>query len=203
MKKKTGIFPVLLLLLLVGGFLIIRQSFQPLPEEKRNLSTMDIRMQVDVPDTAGRTPIVRTFTREEFDKKDEKERERLKEVVNGNIEGDVPALVREKGRDFIALYFLKTDTSAPSDGALVSPDALPEIRLSVLETLYSREEPKVITDTVTETEEGKYRYEISGYLDETQRPEDSEMEAMYIQVRYQIDGTGYVSVFAINTLESR
>ncbi len=207
MKNKIS-FLIIILLIIAGVFVYINWTFQPLSENKRNMSTSDIKMTVILKDTANRTPIIRTYTKEEFDKLDESGIARVKEVVNGNIEGDVPALKIENGIGPIEITFEKTENKGKEETAIkVIPEDVPEIKISVLETLYSDNKPKEIIDSLTESEEGKYVYEIKKYL-HTQKIQIDEMkefyaESMYIQIHYQIDGENYVSIFAINTIQDK
>lgn len=208
MKNKIS-FLIIILFIIVGVFVYINWTFQPLSENKRNMSTSDIKMTVILKDTANRTPIIRTYTKEEFDKLDESGIARVKEVVNGNIEGDVPALKIENGIGPIEITFEKTENKGKEETAIkVIPEDVPEIKISVLETLYSDNKPKEIIDSLTESEEeGKYLYEIKKYL-YTQKIQIDEMkefyaESMYIQIHYQIDGENYVSIFAINTIQDK
>lgn len=207
LKNKIS-FLIIILFIIVGVFVYINWTFQPLSENKRNMSTSDIKMTVILKDTANRTPIIRTYTKEEFDKLDESGIARVKEVVNGNIEGDVPALKIENGIGPIEITFEKTENKGKEETAIkVIPEDVPEIKISVLETLYSDNKPKEIIDSLTESEEGKYVYEIKKYL-HTQKIQIDEMkefyaESMYIQIHYQIDGENYVSIFAINTIQDK
>lgn len=204
MKKKI-LFSILMVFLIISGvFIYINMKFKPLSEDKRNISTSDVKMVVGLKDVANRTPIIRTYTKEEFDKMDANKIERIKEIVNGNVEGDVPALKIENGKGPIEISFEKIEDKT---AIKLIPDNIPEIKISVLETLYSKEEPKEIIDSLGETQEGKYLYEIKKYLNtkDTLLDENLEfnMESMYIEVYYEIGNEKYVSIFAINTVQDK
>ena len=99
-RKKLIIIGSLLALftiIIIGIFIYLDWSLTPLPEIKRNISSSDIKIIVDFPDRANRTPIIRTYTKEEFINFNQKEIEKIKDTINGNIEGDIPALVLENG----------------------------------------------------------------------------------------------------------
>lgn len=205
MKKKI-VLALLILLIIVSALLIYMYwSTQPLDEDKRNLSTSDVQMIVTVKDTANRTPIVRTYTKEEFDRLDEKGMKDVRETVNGKREGDVPALEILKGKGKMEFSFVTSNPEAGDDvHQPFVPKETPTIKISVLETLYSDEIPKEINDSLNESEGGIYFYEVERYLN-TEKvlvDEDKEVyqESMYIEVHYQHDNESYVSVFAINTL---
>lgn len=204
MKKKILFSILTIFVIILGIFTYINYSLKPLPENKRNISTSDVNVTVKLKDAVNRTPIIRTYTKEEFKKMDENEIARIKEIVNGNIEGDVPALKIENGKGSIEISFEKIENKTT---VKVIPENIPEIKISVLETLYSKDEPKEIIDSLTETEEGKYLYEIKKYLnvEETYLDENVEfnMESMYIEIYYEIDNEEYVSIFAINTIQDK
>jgi len=67
--KKILLSMMTIIIIISAGFIFINGLFKPLPEEKRNLSTSNIKMLVNV--ESNRIAIVRTYTKEEFDKFDE------------------------------------------------------------------------------------------------------------------------------------
>lgn len=206
MKKKTTWFILLAIAVIAAIFLYMQWTLKPLPEAKRNQSTTDITMIVGVRDTADRTPIIRTYTLDEYDAMDSKQIARVREVVNGNIEGDVPAVKLENGRSRIDFSF--ADTSDGRNAVPIIPDTVPDIRITSLETLYSEEEPVELSDTLAEGEkEGSYYYTIQRYQNFEGKSLDGNeefyVEALYIEIQFVIDGESYVSLFAINTLEAR
>ncbi|MCK9444948.1 MAG: hypothetical protein M0Q14_10535 [Tissierellaceae bacterium] len=140
---------------------------RPLPEEKRNLSTTNIKMLVDITDKVNRSPIVRTYTKEEFDKFNENQLRKIKNIVKGNIEGDVPTLKIEDELGTIEISF---ETIEKNDGFTVTgktvPDDIPSIKILALPTLYSKEEPKMINGKFIESKtQGVYSCEINRYFD--------------------------------------
>lgn len=206
-KGKKVLFSILIVfLLIVGVSLYINWATTPLPEDKRNISNTDVKMLIDIPDVADRTPIIRTYTKEEFDNFNEKEREKIRDMVSGSIEGDVPALKIENGTGILKISFEKIEKNGEERKAVKAiPDDVPKIKISALETLYSREEPKEINDSLIESEEGIYLYEVKRYLNQDRIYHDKDdeffMEGIFIEVNYEINREKYVSFFAINTLE--
>lgn len=78
----------------------------------------------------------------------------------------------------------------------------------MIETLYSKEKPKVINDSLIKSEvEGTYFYEINRYYnqDEIYHNEHGDffMESMFIEVTCEIGTKSYVSIFAINTIQNK
>jgi len=206
---KKILFSILSIGIIITGVLIyINWSFKPLPEEKRNMSTSNVRMLVNMEDIDWRTPIIRTYTKEEFDSFDENEMNKVKGIVSGNVEGDVPILKIENGIGMVEVSFEKIDKG---DGfeviGKIIPDDFPKIKISALDTLYSKEEPKIINDVMAKRKEtgATYRYEIKRYFKEGEiyHNENDElfMESMFIEINYEINKESYVSIFAINTIE--
>lgn len=213
MKKitlgKKILFSILIIGIIISAVLIyIDWSLKPLPEEKRNISTSNVRMLINMEDTNWRTPIIRTFTKEEFDSFDENQIHKIKGIVNGNVEGDLPAFKIENGMGILEVSFEKTDKNNDFEViAKIIPDKLPKIKISALESLYSKEEPKEINGSFTESEEmeGIYLYEIKKYSNKDEiyhsETDDFFMESMFIEINYEVNKESYVSVFAINTIE--
>ncbi|MFA5576450.1 MAG: hypothetical protein WC983_04140 [Tissierellaceae bacterium] len=212
MDRKTIKRKIILTILIIIPFILaklvhINWSPKPLPEEKRNISTTNIRMLVDITDRASRSPIVRTYTKEEFEKFDEKQLRRIMNLVSGNVEGDAPTLRMEDeiGRIEISFEMIEKNDGFTVTGKIV-PDDIPSIRILALSTLYSKEEPKIINGKLIENEtQGKYLCEINRYFDIDEiyhsDNDDFTMESMFIEVSYEINNKAYVSIFAINTLE--
>lgn len=168
----------------------VNQSTKALPEEKRIISISDDKMMVALGD--WRTPIIRTYTKEEYNSFTEKELDEIKDIINGNIEGDVPALRLEGGKGLLLIHFLNKEE------AKIKPESVAKIKLFILDSLFSEEEPIVIEDIFTENqdEEGIYLYEVESYL-------PSFHESIYIEVEYMIGGEEYVSVFGIDVIDDR
>lgn len=191
LSGKKVLIPIIVVILIAAAALAyINQTTKALPEEERIISISDDKMMVALGD--WRTPIIRTYSKEEYNDFTEKELDKIKDIINGNIEGDVPALRLEDGKGLLLIHFLNKEE------AKTKPDTVPKIKLFVLDSLFSEEEPIVIDDIFTENqdEEGIYLYEVESYL-------PSFHESIYIEVEYVIDGEEYVSVFGINVIDDR
>lgn len=153
-----------------------------------------------------RAPIIRTYSKKEFDNFDENEINKIKDIVNGNIEGDVPLLKIENGRGILEISFEMIEKSNDFKvTAKIIPKDIPKIKISVLETLYSKEEAKEINDSLIKGEkEGIYLYEIKKYFNQGEIYHNENdgffMESMFIEINYEIDKESYISIFAINTM---
>lgn len=82
-KILISILIIFIFILVVVTY--INWSLKPLPEEKRNISTTNVKMLVDIASSENRTPIIRTYTKEEFDNFHENELKKIKNIVKGNI----------------------------------------------------------------------------------------------------------------------
>ena len=211
-KKMFTIIGSLLsvfLIILIGFYILISHQLKPLPEAKRNISTTNAKMLVEMKDVANRTPIVRTYSKEEFDNFDEKEIKKIRDIVNGNIEGDIPALRLENGTGILSFTFGKKDEKGVF--TKTSPDNIPEIKIFV-SNYASQKGEKEINDLFmeTENEEGVYLYKIKRYFNEFSEDEKAFyeddkffMEFMNIEISYEIDKEKYVSVFSIHSVEDK
>ncbi len=200
-------FILFLAIVLAAILIYINWTTTPLPENKRNISTTDIKMIADIPDVANRTPIIRTFTKNEFSNFSEKKLKKIKNIVDGNIEGDIPALKIENGVGRIKIRFEKSERENKVE---ITPDNIPRIKLFVSEFLYDgmKYKQKEINDSFKENKEkGIYEYEIKFYLKENSTysglNDTLYMESIIIEVYYEIDEKEYVSFFAINAIEDK
>ncbi|GEM_PF-1230793 len=206
-RGKKVLFSILMVFLLIAGALLyISWATIPLSENKRNISNTDVKMLIDIPDVADRTPIIRTYTKKEFDNFNENELKKIKDTVSGNIEGDVPALKIKNRAEILKISFEKNEKGGEEIDAKIIPDNIPKIKIFALETLYSSGESKEINDLLTESEEeGIYLYEIKRYSNQDQIYQDRNdmffLEAMFIKIDYEVDKESYVSIFAINISE--
>lgn len=112
-KKKMALSMLIIIPFILVKLIHINLLPRPLPEEKRNLSTTNIKMLVDITDKVNRSPIVRTYTKEEFDKFNENQLRKIRNIVKGNIEGDVPTLKIEDELGTIEISF---ETIEKNDG---------------------------------------------------------------------------------------
>lgn len=209
MKKSilTLILILLIVLIILIAFKFISGLWKPLPEDKRNISTSNVKMLVNL--DYGRTAIVRTYKKEEFDKFSENEINKIKAIVDGNIEGDIPELLIKDGVGAFEVSFVMIDKIGKSIiEADIVPDKTPKIKMTLLETIYSKDELKEIEDSlkVDSAKEGIYSYEVKKYFNNEELLSVEEDEpyrlSMFIEISYEINNEAYVSIFAINTRES-
>lgn len=169
-------------------FLATGKFAKPLEEEKRNLSTTDIKLMVKV-EGEERSAIVRTFKKEEFDILSEKAIGGIDKITAGKIEGDVPFVELIDGKGKIEFKVMKA-----VDDRLENQDfqGQAKITMRVGDTLYSKEEALIYEDYLNVAEDGSYYYEIEKYLEE-------DFQGIYIDIEYEVNDEAYVSTFAINS----
>ena len=204
-KTKIIITSIILIAFaLIAVLMRINEQFTPASDGERNRSTTGITMRVHLEDAADRTPVIRTFTRDEYDQLDAGQRNQIKNEIRGSIEGDVPML--DLKNDGCPLEFSFGRLSGEGDGSSTNtliPEENPSIGIALHETLYSPEVFGTLSGLLTPGEaEGVYYSDICQLV---QNEETSLNEgetpyriSMYIEVGYRIEGKDYVSVFAVN-----
>lgn len=115
------------------------------------------------------------------------------DIINGNIEGDIPAVRIYEDKAIIYINFYK-------DEEPIMPDYLPEIEIEVPQdeastAAYSVENNKIIFDELTE-EDGEYSYKFERYRTQY---ELYFMHYNIVKIRYEIDGEKYISIFGLNS----
>lgn len=178
--------------LVLGIILIINILIRPMPENKRNISGTDSKIIVTFNnEDEYRTPIIRTYKESNYGKLSKEKQKRTIKIVEGNIEGDIPAVELKDEKAYINIKFIK-------DGRPIEPDAIPEIKVEQLKkdsNDIEREMEEVLSDKLEESN-GLYRYRLDRYSPQLDK---YFMHFNIIKIYYQIDGEGYVSIFALNT----
>lgn len=178
----------------VGIIFFTNLSIAPVPEYKRNISETNAKIIVDINDKSEtRTPIIRTYKEEEYNKLDENKIKKIMSVISGNIEGDIPAIELKGDKDVIYIHFIK-------DKEEVVPDNIPEIEIEVPKdevdsAPYSTEYYKIIKDKLN-IEDGKYSYKLKRYRTQYEK---YFMHYNIIKISYELDGERYISIFGLNT----
>jgi len=189
---------------LIAVLMHINDRLTPASGDERNRSTTDIVLRVHLEDAADRTPVIRTFTRDEYDQLDEGQRHQIKNEIRGSIEGDVPML--DLKGDGCLLEFSFGRLSEENAGSLTDtliPEENPSIGIVLHETLYSPEVSGTLSGLLTPgAVEGVYYSDICQLVQKEEinlsEGETPYRISMYIEVGYRIEGKTYVSVFAVN-----
>lgn len=186
MKRELYIVAGLLILFFIFATLFFKYAFSPTPDSDRNNEANQVRLEVAVGDDK-RLPIVRTFLKQDYDQKSEKQKEKIRNLTGGRVEGDIPCVSLEEDNK---LYF-----SFRKEGNRISPDAPPKIELQINSTSSGeKKETKTIADVVSMDERGNYFYELKRY---TTQYEKYFMEFGFVTLFYDIEGEEYVSVFSV------
>ena len=147
MKSKVAKVFAILILLVIILFVAIQIYFSPTPDFKRNNSIHGDKVNIQVSDDE-RKPIIRTFEREKFENLSEKEIMKLRDTIDGRIEGDIPSIhLNEDNR--IYLTFKK-------DGKVYEP-AIPKIKIFASASHYDdKEKQRVIEGELDRLDDGRY-----------------------------------------------
>lgn len=190
--KSVSIVIAIISVLALAAVIIINFLFRPLPENKRNLTKTDSKIIVTFNnEDEHRTPIIRTYKESEYSKLSKEKQKKIIKIVEGNIEGDIPAVELKGEKAYINIKFTK-------DGRSIEPDTIPEIKIEQLRedsNDIERDMKEIVIDKLEETK-GLYRYKLDRYAPQTDK---YFMHFNLIKIYYQIDGEGYVSIFALNT----
>lgn len=201
-KRKRTIIILLLLLvmlpvLLISVFFIrLAYALQATPFDKRNVTQVDARMYVNLPDQTPSDAIVYTYDKEEYDTFSKQKKERIYDKVSGKIEGDIPPLRMDEGETIVR--FVLQDSS----GHNLTPEILPIIR--VYEYKGKAEDGSPILkshEAVLSVDEEGYYYDFTGFSAE----DSSEYASVYIEIEYNCEeetNQKAVSVTALNLIEN-
>lgn len=181
--------------ILLIAFIVIQQAYKPTPDDKRNISTSDVVMNMDVSDSSGRVPIIRTYTLEEFEKMTEKELVEAKDTVNGRVEGDAPANNFDEGKNQINFTFYKNDKKVkPSSNPIIKLEIYPDQLMP-----YTNNPPyerRDIESELEEDEEGTYSFNMKRYVPQTMK---YVTQLSFMEIYFEIDGQKYVGLTSLNT----
>ena len=188
-SKTTKVFKILFIIAAILIFLAIilfvglQIYFSPTPDSKRNNSVNGVKVNIQVSDDE-RKPIIRTFEREKFENLSEKEIMKLRDTIDGRIEGDIPSIhLNEDNR--IYLTFEK-------DGKVYEP-AIPKIKIFASASHYDdKEKQRVIEGELDRLDDGRYYFETKRYSTQFEK---YFIGYLRVEIYYTIDGVDYVSTF--------
>ena len=88
-------------------------TFRPTPGYLRNTEADGVKIEAKISDD-DRTPIIRTYTKEEFDKFDQCKIDNIEDDVDGRVEGDIPCIdLLKDNKIYISFY---------KDGKKIEPE---------------------------------------------------------------------------------
>lgn len=183
MKSKVAKVFAIVIILTIILFAAIQIYFSPTPNFRRNNSMNGVKVNIQVSNDE-RKPIVRTFEREKFESLSEKEIMKLRDTIDGRIEGDIPCIHLNYDNK---IYFEFT-----KDGKVYEPE-IPKIKIFASASHYADDQKqRVIEGELDRLDDGRYFYETKRYSTQFEK---YFLEYLRIEIYYTIDGVDYVSTF--------
>lgn len=190
MKSKTAkvfkilfIIAAILILLAIILFVGLQICFSPTPDSKRNTSVNGVKVNIKVSNDE-RKPIVRTFEREKFEILSENKLMKVRDKVDGRIEGDIPSIHLNEDNK---IYF-----TFESGGEVYQPE-IPKIKIFASASHYDdKERQRVIEGELDRLDDGRYYFETKRYSTQFEK---YFMEYLRVEIYYTIGDVDYVSTF--------
>ncbi len=183
MKSKVAKVFAIVIILTIILFAAIQIYFSPTPNFRRNNSMNGVKVNIQVSNDE-RTPIVRTFEREKFENLSEKEIMKLRDTIDGRIEGDIPCIHLNEDNK---IYF-----TFESGGEVYQPE-IPKIKIFASASHYDdKQKQRVIEGELDRLDDGRYYFETKRYSTQFEK---YFLEYLRIEIYYTIDGVDYVSTF--------
>lgn len=191
--SKIAICVLVLVLVFAGlGLKLFLDSFEPTPNQERNISETVTTMYLDFPDSAPSRGIIRTFDKKEYDGYSEGKLAKIRKEVGGAIEGDIPAL-HLPGERIIRIVLQN------KYGENVTPDTAPTVKM----VEYSNTAVLPKSDSYLEVE-GKdwdipLKLDVIGYYLDfgdyyKEKEADGFFSIFFIEIIYMVEAQEYVSV---------
>ena len=183
MKSKVAKVFAILILLAIILFVAMQIYFSPTPDFRRNNSIHGDKVNVQVSNDE-RKPIVRTIEREKFENLSEKEIVKLRDTIDGRIEGDIPCIHLNEDNK---IYF-----TFERAGEVYYPE-IPKIKIFASASHYDdNQKQRVIEGELDRLDDGRYYFETKRYSTQFEK---YFMEYLRIEIYYTIDGVDYLSTF--------
>lgn len=172
-----------LVFFVIAFFVFIRFAFLPTPEFLRNQEVDGVKIEVQISND-DRKPIIRTYTREEFDTFDQTKIDNIEDDVDGRVEGDLPCIdLLKDNKIYISFY---------KDGKKVDPE---KTHIEITAHASDYKDPtktRHIEGELTEDGENTYSYATKRYGVQFEK---YFMEYLQFQISYTIEDKDYVSIF--------
>lgn len=183
MRKKVLIALGILFAAGVAFAAFLSYAFSPTPDFRRNETVDGMRMDAVVA-WDERKPIIRTYKEKDYLALTEGELEKLRDTIDGKIEGDIPCIKLNK-KPRIFFQFEKNDKP-------VKPE---KISIKILAHAWGDDDPqktRIITDEVKDEGDLGYSYTTKRY---GRQYEKDFLEYLQVEVHYTVDGENYISTF--------
>lgn len=178
--KRTIIILVALIVLtpilwFIQFWIRLEYVYQPTAYEKRNRTETAARMYVNLQNQTPSDAIVYTYDKQQYDSFPERKREKVFDKVNGNMEGDIPALRFDQG-ETIVRFILQDGVSYN-----LIPKENPKLRIYQQATDLNEVQEKFFTyeSQLLKDEEGYY-YDFANveFIDSDEYP------TIYMEIEY-------------------
>lgn len=171
-----------LVFFVIAFFVFIRFAFLPTPEFLRNQEVDGVKIEVQISND-DRKPIIRTYTKEEFETFDQTKIDNIEDDVDGRVEGDIPCIhLLEDNKIYLTFY---------KDGKKIEPDDA-HIKITTYASDYrDPTKTRYIEGELTDEGEKTYSYATKRY---SVQYEKFFLEYLRIEVTYTIEGKDYVSI---------
>ncbi len=158
-------------------------ALSPTPDFRRNETVDGMRMDAVVA-WDERKPIIRTFKEKDYLALTEGELAKVRDTIDGKIEGDIPCIKLNK-KPRIFFQFEK-------DEKPVNPEKL-SIKIIAHASHYDDpQKTRIITDELKDEGDLGYSYTTKRY---SRQYEKDFLEYLQVEVHYTIDGENYISTF--------
>ena len=183
MKKKVLI--ALGILVAAGAIFaaFLSYAFSPTPDFRRNETVDGMRMDAVVA-WDERKPIIRTYKEKDYLALTEGELEKLRDTIDGKIEGDIPYLSLNKDPK---MFFQFEKDEKP-----VKPE---KATIKIIAHASHDDDPqktRVITGEMKDEGDLGYSYTTKRY---SRQYEKYFLEYLQVEVHYTVDGENYISTF--------
>ena len=184
MKSKVAKVFAIVIIIAIILFVAVQIYFSPTPGYMRNNSIHGVKVNVQVSNDE-RKPIVRTFEREKFENLSENKLMKVRDKVDGRIEGDIPSIHLNEDKK---IYF-----TFEKDGEVYEPEEIPKIKIFASASHYDdKERQRVIEGELDRLDDGRYYFETKRYSTQFEK---YFLEYLRVEIYYTIDGVDYVSTF--------
>ncbi len=177
---KKLVFGIIGIFIAIWAFLLL--TFRPTPGYLRNTEADGVKIEAKISDD-DRTPIIRTYTKEEFDKFDQSKIEKIEDDVDGRVEGDIPCIdLLKDNKIYISFY---------KDSKKVDPK---KTHMEITAHASDYKDPtktRHIEGELTNDGENTYSYATKRYGVQFEK---YFMEYLQFEVTYTIDGKDYISI---------
>lgn len=183
MKSKVAKVFAIVIIIAIILFVAVQIYFSPTPDFRRNNSIHGVKVNVQVSNDE-RKPIVRTFEKEKFENLSEKEIMKVRDTIDGRVEGDIPSIHLNEDNK---IYF-----TFERAGEVYYPE-IPKIKIFASASHYDdKEKQRVIEGELDRLDDGRYYFETKRYSTQFEK---YFIGYLRIEIYYTIDGVDYVSTF--------